>query len=106
MSKFLVSTCEVYRVDNEKEVEKVIEDAKEEKGFSLAKYTSEYKERKLKGEVVDQYYKLTLVKNFNDIKEPTTIVDVNYNIEQTVFPEDKGDFPEVEDETTTYEGGF
>ena len=96
---FLVSTTEVYRVDTEPEVKRAIEEAKKDNSFALTKYVSEYKERKLKGEVVDSYYKLTLTKNFNDIKEPTTTINVSYNVEQGVFPtpieEDngyKGDF--------------
>ena len=86
MSKYLVSTVETYRVDSEAEVKQAIEEAKQNKSFTLTKYTSEYKERKLKGEVVDQYFKLQLTKVFNDIKEPDTYVDVNYKVEAGYFP--------------------
>ena len=79
MSKYLVSTCEVYRVDSEKETQVAINEAKEDSSFSLVKYTSEYKEVKSKGEVIDSYYKLSLTKNFNDIKEPYKEIEVSYN---------------------------
>ena len=70
MSKYLVSTTETYRVDTENEATRAIEEAKQDGSYILGKYTSEHKERKSKGEVIDEYWKLTLTKLFNDIKEP------------------------------------
>lgn len=81
MSKYLISTTETYRVDTETEATRAIEEAKKDSSYILGKYTSEQKERKLKGEVIDQYWKLTLTKIFNDIKEPDTIVTINYEVE-------------------------
>ena len=81
MSKYLVSTVETYRVDTEAEATKAIEEAKQDGSYILGKYTSEHKERKSKGEVVEEYYKLALTKIFNDIKEPDTLVDVTYEVE-------------------------
>lgn len=81
MSKYLVSTIETYRVDTEAEAAKAIEEAKNDNSYVLGKYTSEHKERKSKGEVVDEYWKLSLTKLFNDIKEADTLVTVNYEVE-------------------------
>ena len=81
MSKYLVSTTETYRVDTENEATKAIEEAKQDGSYVLGKYTSEHKERKSKGEVIDEYWKLTLTKLFNDIKEPDSIVNVGYEVE-------------------------
>ena len=81
MSKYLVSATETYRVDTENEAAKAIEEAKQDGSYVLGKYTSEHKERKSKGEVIDEYWKLTLTKLFNDIKEPDSIVNVNYEVE-------------------------
>lgn len=53
--KYLLNTTEVYRVDSEAEAAQLIENAKQESGYILGKYTSQYKERKQKGEVVDSY---------------------------------------------------
>ena len=80
MSKYLVSTTETYRVDTENEATKAIEEAKQDGSYVLGKYTSEHKERKSKGEVIDEYWKLTLTKLFNDIKEADTPVTVSYEI--------------------------
>lgn len=87
MSKYLISTCETYRVESENEVKNTIEEAKKDKKFVLTKYVSEYKERKQKGEVIDNYYKLTLTKVFNDLKEPDCNVEVSYKVEDGYFPD-------------------
>lgn len=87
MSKYLISTCETYRVESENEVKNTIEEAKKDKKFVLTKYVSEYKERKQKGEVIDNYYKLTLTKVFNDLKEPDCSVEVSYKVEDGYFPD-------------------
>lgn len=81
MSKYLVSTVETYRVDTENEAARAIEEAKNDGSYILGKYTNEHKERKLKGEVVDEYWKLSLTKLFNDIKEPDRIYNVEYEVE-------------------------
>lgn len=81
MSKYLVSTTETYRVDTENEATKAIEEAKQDGSYVLGKYTSEHKERKSKGEVIDEYWKLTLTKLFNDIKEADTPVTIKYEVE-------------------------
>lgn len=80
MAKYLISTIETYRVDTEAEATKAIEEAKNDSSYTLGKYTSEHKERKSKGEVVDEYWKLSLTKLFNDIKEADTPVTVSYEI--------------------------
>ncbi len=81
MSKYLVSTVETYRVDTEAEATNAIEEAKNDSSYTLSKYTSEHKERKSKGEVIDEYWKLSLTKLFNDIKEPDAEVVVTYEVE-------------------------
>lgn len=76
--KYLISTTEVYRVDSEDEAKKMIEDAKADNHFILKKYTSEFKERKSKGEVIDAYWKVSLVKTFTDEKEPEFRTEITY----------------------------
>lgn len=76
--KYLLTTTEVYRVESENEAKRMIEEAKEDNHFILKKYTSEYKERKQKGEVIDAYWKVSLVKTFTDEKEPQFRTVVSY----------------------------
>lgn len=79
MSKYLIQTTEMYRVDSESEAKNLIEDAKTSSIYELKKYTSEYKERKQKGEVVDAWWKVVLTKTFTDEKEPMGSAEVEYN---------------------------
>ena len=76
--KYLLETTENYRVDSEAEAKEFIENAKAGGNYVLKKYSSQYKERKQKGEVVDAYFKVVLVKSFNSEKEPDIEIEVNY----------------------------
>ncbi len=78
--KYLIQVSETYRVDNEKEVMQMIDEAKQNPKFLLSKHSSQYKERKQKGEVIDSWYKVTLVKNFTDEKEPDFTTTINYEV--------------------------
>lgn len=79
--KYLVNVTEVYRVDSETEVEQLIADAKADDSFNLVKYNREYKQKKAKGEVVDDWYKVTLIKNFGDEKDPDACSDITIKYE-------------------------
>ena len=78
MSKYLLNVVETYRVDTETEVEIMLEQAKNSPEFTLVKYTSEKKERKQKGEIIDEWFKVSLHKAFNDEREPCDVVNINY----------------------------
>lgn len=85
MSQYLCQTQEIYRVNSEKEAAALIEAAKTDNRFTLLKSSTEYKTVKAKGEIVDEYWKVTLVKYFTDLKEPDCNVNVEYSI-GTCFP--------------------
>lgn len=85
MAKYLTIVTETYRVDSEDEASRLIEEAKKSNQYTLAKYSSVYKERKQKGEVIDAWYRLTLTKVFDDEKEPMNNVEVIYNTEGSAF---------------------
>lgn len=79
MAKYLISVTETYRADTENEAAQMIEEAKHDKHFILAKYSTEMKEVKQKGEVIDTYAKVSLVKSFTDIKEPEFQTKISYD---------------------------
>ena len=81
MTKYLISTTEVYRVETEADAAALIEEAKQNGSYELGKYISEHKEKKSKGEIVDEYFKVSLTKNFNDIKDPDSIIGIKYEVE-------------------------
>lgn len=80
MSKYLISTTETYRVDNADEAKNIIEEEKSNPSFTLSKYSCVKKEKKAKGEVIDEWYRLSLTKVFTDEKDPLVQADVNYNV--------------------------
>lgn len=80
MAKYLIKTTEEHRADNEAEAAELINNAKADGRYILSKYSSVKKERKQKGEVVDEYYIVTLVKVFDDAKEPCGEATVEYRM--------------------------
>lgn len=76
--KYLLAVTEKYRVSSEDEALKFIDEAKNDKSYVLNKYTTQKKEVKQKGEIVDEYVVVSLTKIFNNEKEPTDEIVVSY----------------------------
>lgn len=87
MSRYLCQVQEIYRVNTEAEAATLIEEAKSDNRFTLLKSSTEYKTVKAKGEIVDEYFKVTLVKHFTDLKEPDCSVTVAYDVDNGYFPD-------------------
>lgn len=64
MAAEISKITEEYIVDTEEEVKALIEKAKADTSFELIKYSSDKKEKKSKGEVIDTWYSLKLTKKF------------------------------------------
>lgn len=82
---YLLRSVESYRVENEEKAKELIEKAKNDNTFNLLKYVSEYKCKKIrsgecKGEIEEEWYKVTLTKEFTDEKEPDRITKISYNV--------------------------
>lgn len=76
---YLIKTTEVYRLDSESNAKAFIEEQKKNPAYEVSKYSSELRQIKVKGEVAEEYYRVTLVKSFNSEKEPESEVTVSYN---------------------------
>ena len=74
----LIKTTEVYRVETEDEAKKFIEEQKQNGSYEMVKYSSEYKVKKAKSEIEDEWFRVTLVKNFDDEKDPIGSVKISY----------------------------
>lgn len=83
---YLIKTVETLRVANEAEAQRVIEEAKKNKNFTLSKYSSEYKCAKAKGEIADEWYRVILTKEFTEEKEPDCTTTISYNVDRGCFP--------------------
>lgn len=79
MSKYLIKTTEQYRCDSEQEANELIKEAKASSLYTVTKTSSEIKTLKQKGEVVDEWRRVTITKVFNDEKEPYGQVYVSYD---------------------------
>ena len=69
MSKQLLKTTDVYRVDTEEEATQMIIAAKDDQlqyGYTLTKSGYAIKTKKQKGEIVDSWAVVSLEKTFND----------------------------------------
>lgn len=65
--KELKRTTDVYRVDTEAEAAQLIQEFKDSagaEGYDLTKYESKYRTKKKKGEVEEEWYMVTLQKDF------------------------------------------
>ena len=79
MSQFLIKTTEVYRCDTEQEANALIKEAKESNLYTVSKTSSEIKTLKQKGEIIDEWRRVTITKVFNEEKEPCGNIYVSYD---------------------------
>lgn len=64
----LLTTIETFRVNTENEAKELIEEVKADAGidYTVMSYTSTYKEKKKKGEVIDSGYEVKIKKNYGN----------------------------------------
>lgn len=68
--KILLKTTEVYRVDDENEAIKMIENARDaqlEEGYTLSKSSYVLKNKKSKGEIIDSWAVVSIEKTINEV---------------------------------------
>ena len=70
--KYLITQTDVYRCDSEKEAEDFLKVLKNDYSFEVVSSKMEKREMKQKGEIIDEWIRLTVKKKFNDEKEPYT----------------------------------
>ena len=73
MAKYLLKTKEDNRDNTELEATRIIEETKKDNTYELIKYTNEHKVKK-----EDEYEKVSLVKEFNEEKDPISYVEPVY----------------------------
>ena len=78
MSRYLIKVTEQYRCDTEAEAEALINEAKENKQYTVIKTSSEMKTTKAKGEVVDEWRRVLITKEFTSEKEPLEQIIISY----------------------------
>ena len=80
MSVYLCSTVETYRADHAHAADELINFARESKLYDLKRSNVQKKEVKAKGEVVDEFFLVSLTKSIQDPKNPEVSVKLNYEV--------------------------
>lgn len=70
MSRYLIKVTEQYRCDSEQEAMKLIEEAKKSSQYTVTKSSNEIKTQKQKGEIIDEWRRVIITKEFCQEKEP------------------------------------
>ena len=76
--RYLTKVVETYRLANEQEVEIFLKELKSDPHFEVAKYSSTKKEKKSKGEVIDEWIRFEVTKLFNSEQEPDSQINITY----------------------------
>lgn len=94
MLKSLIKATNEVRVETEDEADqfhKELQQEAEKIGCILSTFTKTLRQKKSKGEVVDEYYQIKYTYVFNDIKEPFSYLkNIEYNMTNSV---EEGDLP-------------
>lgn len=78
MSSYLIKVTEQYRCDTENEAITLIEQAKKDNQYKVIKSSSEIKTVKSKGEIIDEYRRVIITKEFTSEREPDSYVMPRY----------------------------
>ena len=89
MAKYLIKTTEIYRTDTEAEAKELVEKAKKNRVYEVVKSTIENRVAKAKGEVIDEWKRVTITKVFDEEKEPTGTVMPEYKVPSAGDDEDE-----------------
>lgn len=88
MIQYLIRTTTEIRVELEEdanELHKEIEAFAHDNNYTLSSWTQTYKNKKVKGEITEEYYLCKYILIFNDVKEPNSILGgIDYEIWQMV----------------------
>ena len=78
MSTYLIKVTEQYRCDSESEAQNLIKRAKEDNQYTVIKTSSEIKNLRQKGEVIDEWRRVMITKEFTSEKEPDAQLEPEY----------------------------
>lgn len=79
MAKYLIKTTETYRCDSEEEAKNLIAEAAQDGHYVILKSSSEIKNIKQKGEIIDEWRRVIITKEFTSEKEPSECFSVTYD---------------------------
>ena len=68
--RYLIKVTEQYRCDTEEEARKLIEESKRNGQYTVTKTSNEIRTMKQKGEIIDEWRRVLITKEFCSEKEP------------------------------------
>lgn len=78
--KYVINDVTTYRVSTVEEVEALHEELLNDNRFQLTAFSYTTKQIKVKGEVMEEYQVVKAKKVFNEEKDPTTEIEVKYEV--------------------------
>lgn len=81
MARYLTKVVETYRLPNEVAVEEFLKELKADSHFEVAKYSSTKRQKKQKGEIIDEWIRFEVTKIFNEESEPDSEIVIDYHKE-------------------------
>jgi hypothetical protein len=78
--KHLIYTTEVYRVDSMDAVESLRAEVEDDNRYAVSSFSYKAKCKKEKGEIIDEWYQVTVKKVFDDEKDPVANINVYYEV--------------------------
>lgn len=81
MGRYLIKVTETYRLPDEEAVEKFLSELKSDNSFEISKYSSCKKQKKVKGEIEDEWIRFEVTKLFNMESEPDNEITIQYEKE-------------------------
>ena len=89
MIQYLIKNAVTVRVADKEQADDLHKRIMEEtlnKGWILSSWTEKHKEKKVKGEVVDEYFLITYSIIFQEEKDPYDVLDsIEYNMRENVW---------------------
>ena len=89
MIQYLIKNAVTVRVADKEQADDLHKKIMEEtlnKGWILSSWTEKHKEKKVKGEVVDEYFLITYSIIFQEEKDPYDVLDpIEYNMRENVW---------------------
>lgn len=81
MGKYLIKVTEEYRADSEAEADEILNAARQEEDmYEIKKSTKTKKQAKAKGEIVDEWFNVSITKIFDSEKEPIGSARILYDL--------------------------
>jgi hypothetical protein len=77
--EYLITVVETWRVPDMKAADELEMTFRQDSTYSVLKCVKTEKNRRAKGEIVDEWVLVQITKVFNDVKEPNSYVKPTYN---------------------------